>query len=132
MSQVYLRASFLQMRYYLEYFPGKETNNNAYFIVTIVPRMAERAAYLQGDDAPEHVFPHAELHVKVGQLLVGLSARRPDLFGRTDVLGEIQDVTRRCGGRRRRGRQRRHSIQLCCHGNGQSRPAVLHLGSIEP
>lgn len=52
---------------------------------------------LQGDDPPEHVVPHAELHVKLRQLLVGLRARRSDLFRRADVLGEIQSVTQRYG-----------------------------------
>lgn len=51
-------------------------------------------SYLQGGDSLEHVFPHTNLHVKLRQFLVRFRARRSDLFGRTDVLGEVKDMAR--------------------------------------
>ena len=53
--------------------------------------------YLQDENPFKYVLPHARLHVKLRQFLVCLSAGRPHLLTRRDILGEIKDVTRGWG-----------------------------------
>lgn len=50
------------------------------------------SSYLQSDDPLVDVFPHAHLHVKLGQAFVSLGARRSHLLTGRHVLREVQHV----------------------------------------
>lgn len=64
------------------------------FIPFVMLNWMWQKVYLQGSESLEHVFPHAYLHIKLRQFFVCLCAYRSNLLGRTDILGEIEDMAR--------------------------------------